>query len=100
MDEDTGNDATNKWADWMDIRLNALESQYEAQHVTDFDKATLEKLRRQLCELLGAQNVHLLYAYTDRLIALYNRDGDWFYKQGWQDALQVLQDAPTDWRGE
>lgn len=97
MDEDTANSINERWAEWMDVRINALENQYEEQHVTDIDKATLEKLRKEISNLLGEEHRRLLSAYTDRVIAVYNRDADWFYKQGWQDAIHVAQDAPLDW---
>ena len=83
------------WEDWTELRLTDLENRYEAEHVTDIDKAMLEKLRKQILHLLGNQNQKLLDAYTDRLIAVYNRDGDWFYKQGWQDALHMVEDTPA-----
>lgn len=100
MDEDTENSINEEWTEWMDVRINALENQYEQQHVTDIDKATLEKLRKEISRLLGEQNANLFHAYTDRLIAIYNRDADWFYKQGWQDAMHVMQDVPLDWLRE
>lgn len=100
MDEDTVNSIDKKWTEWMDVRISVLENQYEEQHVTDIDKAALEKLRKEIRQLLGEQHGRLLSAYTDRVIAVYNRDADWFYKQGWQDAMHMLQDAPLSWLGE
>lgn len=97
MDEEIANSINEKWAEWMDVRINTLENQYEQQHVTDIDEATLEKLRKEISKLIGEQHERLLSAYTDRVIAVYNRDADWFYKQGWQDAIHVVQDAPLDW---
>ncbi|WP_137143928.1 hypothetical protein [Ethanoligenens harbinense] len=94
------NTSAEKWADWIDVRLDELDNQYESQHTTDIDKAILEKIRRQLGQVLGTQHMDLLHAYTDRLIAIYNRDGDWFYKKGWQDAMQVIQDSPSGWLDE
>ncbi|HCC00121.1 MAG TPA: hypothetical protein DEP42_02695 [Ruminococcaceae bacterium] len=84
------------WHEWVDTRLDTLEKEYESEYITDLDFAKLNKLQAQLQSLLGVQNRDLLQDYTDKLIALYNRDSDWFYKKGWQDATNLAHDIPRD----
>lgn len=100
MSEDSSDEFTENWTDWIDIRVDQLETRYEESHVTDFDRAKLEQLHKQLLQLIGERNLFLLSAYTDRLIALYNRDTEWFYKKGWQDAMHILQDTPEKWHNK
>lgn len=83
------------WDDLIEVRVDELEHLYESANVTDMDRATLEQIHRKLALLLGGANAELLHTYTDRLIAVYNRDGDWFYRKGWADAMQTMNDIPA-----
>ena len=69
-------------------RVNELEKEYEAANSTPENQEKLEELHFQISGLLGKNNLHYLREYTDRLIAQVNKDPDWFYKKGLEDALK------------
>jgi hypothetical protein len=48
-------------------------------------KEAAEKLYCALEGALSGENRHLLYEYTDRIIALYNNDPDYYYDRGFDD---------------
>lgn len=87
MEQDTKNSRAEDWRELTEVRVSELEGQYETAHVTDLDKEALEQLRLRLTAALGVQNGALLRAYTEKLLAVYSRDVDWFYRKGWEDAV-------------
>ena len=87
MEQNSQDGRTKEWDEWMEIRVGELEKQYESAHVTDLDREQLEQLRRRLVAALGPQSAALLRLFTDKLLAVYSRDVDWFYRRGWEDAV-------------
>lgn len=71
-------------------RMAGLEAAYDAAHADPANAARLEELRFQIAGLIGRNNLHILREYTDRLIVQYNKDCDWFYQEGQEDARHDL----------
>lgn len=71
-------------------RMAELETAYDAAHADPTNTARLEELRFRLAGLIGRNNLNILREYTDRLIAQYNRDCDWFYQKGREDTRHDL----------
>jgi hypothetical protein len=67
-------------------RMNELERTYAANNSDPGNLTRLDELRFQISGLIGKNNLNLLREYTDRLIAQYNTDSDWFYQKGVEDA--------------
>ena len=67
-------------------RVNALEKEYETRKLDCGNADRMEELRIQIAGLIGKNNLNLLREYTDRLIACYNTEADWFYRKGMEDA--------------
>ena len=67
-------------------RVNELEKEYEAANSDPENQTKLEELHFQISGLIGKNNLHYLREYTDRLIAQVNKDPEWFYKKGMEDA--------------
>lgn len=67
-------------------RVRALEKEYEAASAGPENQAKLEELRFQISGLIGKNNLRVLREYTDRLIAQYSIDPEWFYQKGVEDA--------------
>ena len=67
-------------------RMNELELAYAANNPDSENLEKLDELRFQISGLIGKNNLNLLREYTDRLIAQYNTEPDWFYQKGVEDA--------------
>lgn len=67
-------------------RINELEKEYETANTDPENQEKLEELHFQISGLIGKNNLHYLREYTDRLIAQVNKDPEWFYKKGLEDA--------------
>ena len=72
-------------------RVNELEKEYEAANSDPENQEKLEELHFQISGLLGKNNLHYLREYTDLLIAQVNKDPEWFYKKGLEDARKFPQ---------
>lgn len=70
-------------------RVRALEKEYEAASADPENQAKLEELRFQISGLIGKNNLRVLREYTDRLIAQYSIDPEWFYQKGAEDARKL-----------
>ena len=66
-------------------RMNELERTYAENNSDPGNLSRLDELRFQISGLIGKNNLNLLREYTDRLIAQYNIEPDWFYQKGMED---------------
>lgn len=73
----------------LERHMNELEKEYEAANADPENTERLEELRFQVSGLIGKNNLNILREYTDRLIAQYNTEPDWFYKKGLEDACKL-----------
>ena len=67
-------------------RMNELERAYAANNSDQENLEKLDELRFQISGLIGKNNLNLLREFTDRLIAQFNTEPDWFYQKGLEDA--------------
>ena len=70
-------------------RMNELERAYAANNSDPENLEKLDELRFQISGLIGKNNLNLLREFTDRLIAQYNTEPDWFYQSGIEDASHL-----------
>jgi hypothetical protein len=75
--------------DAFESRVNTLEKEYEAATFGDVEAGQIDELFFKLSGLIGRNNLTFLREYTDRLIAHYNNDPGWFYRQGFEDACRM-----------
>lgn len=61
--------------------LAEIEKEYEEKHTDPENLKKLDELRFQISGLIGKNNLNYLREYTDRLVAQFNKDCDWFYPQ-------------------
>ena len=81
-------------------RVNDLEKEYETRKLDRDNTQRMEELRAQIAGLIGKNNLNLLREYTDRLIARYNTETDWFYRKGMEDADRYSSQDGRKRRGE
>lgn len=61
--------------------IDRLEAEYEVSHRNTENESRINELEFQLAGLIGKNNRYLLREYTDRLIARYNTDVEWYYRK-------------------
>lgn len=75
-------------------RLDELECAYEAEHPCGEESEAACRLYFRILGLMGRQHAAFLRAYTDHLIALFNKDTEWFYRKGWEDGAAAESRKP------
>lgn len=70
-------------------RALEYDKQYWRVHNADERNAHFAEIYEQVENILGKDNMRLLSAYTDSVIALYNTDTDYFYNCGFNDCRQL-----------
>lgn len=70
--------------------LAEIEKEYEEKHADPENLKKLDDLRVQISGMIGKNNLNYLREYTDRLVAQFNKDCDWFYRKGLEEGCHLM----------